>query len=287
MSADVDSQLGLSIESLPITGAEFVQAFDKNCQDLEETGLVCCIKAARFLALQYNIVQGHLTPSRSYSVSNRAGTFDLRINYARKSEQLVIHLPHYMKNVYLTDSRKTSVQILSPMLFYDLYEDPQQDIQDPNRSQNTAAGEISVLSRAFESISEIFLDNMKFQSYDEIPSRLAAAMLELLEVPSLGIALQTVKIDIKPVHDQEGMFRGRASRAIKQSPTLGRSDANLRPSSHALPRGIGDTTQSTISIGDVTEESRSLSHSQEDSHEELVVRRLRKCDVLFCPEWIP
>ena len=310
ISGDVVSQQSHPADSPPISGAEAIQAFDTICQNLEETGLMCCIKAAQFLALRHSNANVYLTSDiLSNSVSSGVGMF-FRLDTDGKgnSEQMVIHLSSYTMGVHLAQSSKTSVHILGVSLVYKLSEDVQQDFEDSNKRQSTAAAEISILSQAFESISRTFLDKMVFQSYDEIPSRLAAAVLELLEVPAFGITLQSVRLSIKTVDDSERVFSGRASREINQAPTLGSSQADVSRSRHATLDLSGRPNQSDQSIRDATEHSkipppsddgeahsdlRSLDdlHNLSPTHSNdnaIVLRKHRKLNVdqLVTPQWI-
>ena len=306
MSGDVVSQASLSVESLPVASAELVPAFDIICQNMEESGLLCCMKAARVLALRHSTIQGYLKSYNSSSLvpSDSGISFTLHIDCESSSEQLIIHLPDYMIDVSLAQSPKTSVHISGARLFYNLSEDSQREVQDSKTRQNTAAAEIAMVSQAFELISETFLGKMEFRSYDEIPSRLATAVLELLEVPSLGIALQKVKLSIRLVDDPKGALRGQASRETKQSLTLGQSDVS--PSSHALPKGKRGTEQSDIWIRDLTEKSKPLPLSDDveapkylgskkylrmtgptDSEDKTIkVRTRRDYILLYAPKWI-
>ncbi|HEX3642996.1 MAG TPA: hypothetical protein VHV10_17060, partial [Ktedonobacteraceae bacterium] len=60
LNASVDILPGASIESPRITAAELVEEFDILCQNSDETGLGCCIKAINALDQRHEGIDGRL-----------------------------------------------------------------------------------------------------------------------------------------------------------------------------------------------------------------------------------
>ena len=241
------STLGMSITKTPeaspeaqsMISSDLIQDFDAICRSSHHIGLKCCMKAAQNLAQRYHDIQGMFVFPAMESWSAHDGnppSVRVHLNQAPGNAQVVIDLPKRAVKSSVLGMNDLGLLIENVSLYCELWPDDHQETHDANGTQRTVFEEITIIAQAFDSICENALGNTEYSSFEEIPPKLADVVLEVLNLPSLNIALQKVELSIRQVSNLHASFRGKALRSSRTRSTADKLQAHAGVPLGNLPK---------------------------------------------------
>ena len=172
----------------------------------------------------------------------------LELNKVAGISKLHLILPTCDLKVRVLGLEDTDVQTEGSLSFI-LANPVHMEDQRPRSKQQTAFAEALLVVDGLQSICQDAAEKMEFSSLEEVPSKLAETVLEVLDLPSLNITLQEVQLNIRPVSDLRAMYRGIASREVRSN--LGANQAQTKPgSTDSILRGSNEATGLPVNVKD-------------------------------------
>lgn len=202
----------------PKNASDIVQEFDNVCRTLHETGLKSVLTAANLLARSNRDTSGVLNFNfGQHQAANLppGGSVNIEWNKEPGQARMSVRVPKSSMKARVLGSDTVDFHTPDTTLQYELPEHVNEQTGTSEANGETAMDEVSTIIQACYSICENVADRAVFTSLDEVPVRLAEAVLEVLDFPPLGVTLQKVRVSVRSVDNPSALHRGEASQTAR------------------------------------------------------------------------